>query len=270
MPEQAVNLPGVGNARELGGYAIGGKRIRPGVLIRTADLSGAKSEAIHTLENELRIRFVVDFRMSEECRQKPDPQIPGAEHLSLPVLEMEDMPLADPESLRLYTDPKTDRMQLFEMIYATGALSPQLYTDFLLRERGKQAYRRFFRALLSLEPGRGLLWHCTDGKDHTGCAAMLLLSALGASRETVLADYLLTNSYNAAKLAPVEERLKAAPMPAEKREALLFSLGGVSARYMTHAMDTLEQTYGSVAAYLEQELGVGEKERSQLRELLLI
>ena len=269
MSDQAVALPGVGNARELGGYAAGGKMIKKGVLIRTADLSGAAPEAINKLEKELNIQTVVDFRMSGERKQKPDPQISGSESISLPVLEMEDVPSSDTETLRLYTDPNTDRMRLFEKVYETGMLGPQLYTGFLLRERGKQSFRSFFEALLSLEEGRGFLWHCTDGKDRTGCAAMLLLFALGASKETVMADYLLTNAYNAEKLDPVREKLNAVPMPPEKLDALLFVLGGVSERYMDTAIDTLERTYGSVTAYLEQELGVGEKERMQLRDMLL-
>lgn len=207
--------------------------------------------------------------MRGERKQKPDPQIYGAESISLPLLEMEDVPTADTETLRLYIDPNMDRMCLFETIYETGMLGPQLYTGFLLRQRGKQSFRRFFEALLSLEEGRGFLWHCTDGKDRTGCAAMLLLFALGASKETVMADYLLTNAYNAEKLDPVREKLNAVPMPPEKLDALLFVLGGVSERYMDTAIDTLERTYGSVTAYLEQELGVGEKERMQLRDMLL-
>ena len=52
-------------------------------------------------------------------------------------------------------------------------------------------FAEFFDLLLaSPEP---TVFHCTAGKDRTGVAAALLLHALGATREEILRDYLLTN-----------------------------------------------------------------------------
>lgn len=47
-------------------------------------------------------------------------------------------------------------------------------------------------------------------------------------------------------------------MPPEKIEALQFASGGVFERYMTHAIDTLENKYGCVCGYLTDELGLTE------------
>ena len=88
--------------------------------------------------------------------------------------------------------------------------------NFFVREyiysflRGKAAYRAFFRLLLALGGGRAVLCHVAlqDGKDHTGLASMLLFTALGVSRETVLADYLMTSEYNAQKLAAARAGLR--------------------------------------------------------------
>ncbi len=44
------------------------------------------------------------------------------------------------------------------------------------------------------------------GNARTGCAAMLALFALGASRETVLEDYLMTNAVNAQKLSEIRQK----------------------------------------------------------------
>ncbi|MBQ6256673.1 MAG: tyrosine-protein phosphatase, partial [Clostridia bacterium] len=49
----------------------------------------------------------------------------------------------------------------------------------------KAGYSQFFQALLALPEDRALLFHCSQGKDRTGCGAMLILFALGVDEETV-------------------------------------------------------------------------------------
>lgn len=44
------------------------------------------------------------------------------------------------------------------------------------------------------------LFHCTEGKDRAGWTAAMLLSLVGVDRETVYADYLLTNDYSAERI----------------------------------------------------------------------
>lgn len=269
MLKQAIYLPGIGNARELGGYAAGDKHIRPGLLLRTAALNNAMPETINKLTDEYRLQTVIDFRMSGERGAVPDPEIPGAENIHLPVIEIKDYPPTDPKMLEEY-EKGGDRMKMFEMSYEAGMLGPDQYLDFLLGERGKRAYREFFRILLESNPDKGaILWHCTDGKDRTGCAAMLLLTALGASRETIIADYMLTNEYNAAQIEAVRQKTAAYPMPPEKLDALLFMSGAVVERYMTNAIDTLNKKYGSVEGYLREELNVDEAAVMRLREKYL-
>ena len=174
------------------------------------------------------------------------------------------------ELLTMYNDPKADRMAIFNMMYDQGLLNESTYDIFLLGERGKKAYRAFFDALFRLEPGRAVLWHCADGKDRTGCAAMLLLFALGSSRETVMEDYLLTNVYNAQKLDAVRQKVAALNFEAKKLDTLMFVSGGVIKSYMDHAIGTLEERYGSVTGYLKQELGIGDPELEALRAKFLV
>ena len=265
MLKQRIDLPGVGNARELGGYIIGDKIVKKGVLLRTAGLSSAAPPAIDKLQNEYRLQTVIDFRMTGECQSIPDPEISGVRNIHLPVIEMDDYPVQDPELTAKFANGG-DRMEMFELSYKAGMLGSDIYVNFLLGERGKKAYREFFRILLGHDPENGaILWHCTDGKDRTGCAAMLILSALGASRVTIIADYMLTNEYNTAQIEAVRQKTAAYTMPPEKREALLFMCGAVVEKYMTNAIDTLNERYGSVEGYLREELNVGNVELEELR-----
>ena len=50
----------------------------------------------------------------------------------------------------------------------------------------------------SRTPTGAALFHCTAGKDRTGWAAALLLHLAGVDDETILEDYLLTNSFSSA------------------------------------------------------------------------
>ena len=265
MLKQAIDLPGVENARELGGYAVGGRRIKKGALLRTAGLGGISEETVVKLQNGYSLRTVIDFRMTNERAAVPDPEIPGARNIHLPVIEFEDYPVNDPKLVEEY-EKCGDRMKVFELAYSLGMLGPQQYILFLLGERGRKAYREFFRILLEHDPDKGaVLWHCTDGKDRTGCAAMLLLSALGAGRDEIIDDYMLTNEYKAPQIEAIRQKIAAYPMPPEKLDALLFMSGAVVGQYMTNAIDTLNEKYGSVEGYLREELNVGAHELEILR-----
>lgn len=273
MPKQAIDLPGVGNARELGGYAVQDRHVREGVLLRTAGLNRATPEAIARLHDTFRLQTLVDLRMTFERNNQPDPQVPGATYRPVTIIEMEDFPVPeglDPSKLDLLNDPSANRMELFELSYEFGMVGPGMYEQFLLGERGKAAYAEFFRELLALEDGRAILWHCTDGKDRTGCAAMLVLFALGASRQTVLEDYLLTNEYNAPLVEAAVGRFAAHPMPPEKLEVLKVMVGAVVESYMVHAIEALEKRFGSVEGYIHDGLGVDEAELGTLRDKFLV
>ena len=48
-----------------------------------------------------------------------------------------------------------------------------------------------------------MLFHCSGGKDRTGVAAMLILLALGASDETIYADFVQTNECRRPELEKI-------------------------------------------------------------------
>jgi protein tyrosine/serine phosphatase len=54
-------------------------------------------------------------------------------------------------------------------------------------------------------------------------------------------------------------------MPSDMTEAMIFANVGVFERYMTFALDTLENRYGSVERYVMEELGVTDEELEMLK-----
>ncbi len=269
MEKQGIELKGVSNARELGGYRIGDRSIRKNTLLRTGRLDKAE-EAAAILTEKYALQYIVDLRMSEEQKMMPDVEVAGCEHLCLPVLEQADMDKPDPEVVAVVSNPASTPLDRFNIIYEKGFINKELYVDFLRKDRGKQAYRGFFKALRSLDEGRAVLWHCTDGKDRTGLAAMLILSALGASRETIIEDYMLTELFNKDRLAVSGKEAAGYGFSPEKTQVYLFLAGGVIRDFMEHAMDYLEEGYGSVKGYLKEELGVTEEDCSYLKERFLV
>lgn len=79
---QSLSLTGVGNARELGGYASeDGRTVKRGVLLRTAKLSKATDEDIERLLSVYHLAVDVDFRGDFEVEDAPDPEMDGVEYM---------------------------------------------------------------------------------------------------------------------------------------------------------------------------------------------
>ena len=110
--------------------------------------------------------------------------------------------------------------------------------------------------------------HCTAGKDRTGFASALVLLTLGVPRETVFADYLLTNHYRerfqrlVMRWAPVVSLFRTR---ADDVRPLLEARRA----YLETSLDAMEELHGSVDGYLEKALGVDASLRAALERNLL-
>ena len=270
MEFKTIPFQGIGNARELGGYRVGDRTVKEGMLVRAGAMSRASKEDLELLRQRYRIGTVIDLRMTSEFVSEKDPEVAGAVNYHIPVLEMKDMTAdVDPKLVERFANAELDRMEIFRLSYEHGFLNDDLYVRFLLDPRGLRGWKEFFARMLENGEDRGFLWHCTDGKDRTGCGAMLILSALGTDRETILRDYMQTNVQNAERQAKVLKQVEPLHMPENQLKALLFISGGVAESYMTKALDALTANYGSVSGYLD-ELGVGPDAREELRRRYLV
>jgi len=274
VPPQSIRLTGVGNARELGGYkAEDGRTIRHGLLLRTAKLSGATEEDIQRLISEYHLSVVVDFRGNDEIENNPDPDISGARNLNLQIIDKEDDPL--PEEMAAEIDAlmaqngEISKLDMLRMAIKYGTFSDQMYVDFLFSDKGKAGYCQLFDELLDLPDGQAILFHCTEGKDRTGCAAMLILYALGVDEDTIMEDFLLTNVYNAALIEEDRRMLEAEGISEEEMETYLPMMDQVNPAFMSAAIAWMTESFGSPLGYIIQELGVTKDEIAVLRDKFL-
>lgn len=246
------------NAWELGGYQGDGGIIKPNLLLRSCKLSRFNAKQLRDLADVYHTGEIIDLRTSWERIQEKDPEVPGAVYYPVSIID-EDNELAQVDFAAILERYHGDRVKMMVDVAKSGKLDESMYVQFLSGETGKKGYAEFFRILLATPEDQAVLWHCTDGKDRTGLAAMLLLSALGVDEQTILKDYLLTNQYNGKKLAFVASQLDQELSEVVKKRAMTL-LGGVNETLMINALDYLKQTYGSVMGYIKEVLHVQEEE----------
>lgn len=266
--KQSIPLTSLRNARELGGYQTAdGRKVKNGVLLRTAKLKDISEEDKRTLSESYKLQHIIDFRMPMEMVDATDPAIVGAKYSHLDVIDMtvfagDDVPDVDMSSL--------DFIELTSMVLQYGMFNDDMYISFIMPDYGKKAFSSFFRLLLDADPDRAVLWHCTGGKDRTGVAAMLLLSALGVDEEVIIEDYMLTNKYNAEQIEKTRQYLKSKGCDDEFISKGILVFDAVDEVIMRTAIDYLKAEYGSVVGYIRDELNISNEEINSLKEKYLL
>ena len=259
---QTINLKSVGNARELGGYITNdGRKVKRGVLLRTAALYGISSDDVKHMTEDYRLSVIADLRTSLEAGTKPDPVIDGVKYVSLHVLNEE----AFTKNVEKQLAVEGGVMERLNFVVDRGIVSYDMFVRFLSDDSGKKAYREFFKELLDLPSGRSLLFHCSQGKDRTGCAAMFILSALGVNEETIMEDYMLTNVFNAELIDGQHRMLQSNGVKESDIEKYMLVLDEVNPKTMRTVLSWLEENYGSPLGYITSELGVSPDEIELLK-----
>lgn len=268
--KQKITLGGVSNARQLGGYtAAGGKKIKNNVILRTGALFGAPPETLDELSQKYKVGDIIDFRMEQEKAAMPEPEIKGAGYHHISVLS--DIPVTK-EDFDLYRQLMTVKdmsLRYKKMCDANIDISPaKVYEALAFGNDGTAGYKKFFDILLNKPENSAVLFHCTQGKDRTGMAAILLLSALGADRQTVIGDYLMTNEACKPLLDRIKNDLEKAEMPKEVLDFALF-IESVDISFIEPIFETMDKEFGSVGGYLEKVLGLTAADKERLEELYL-
>lgn len=263
---QSLGLEGIGNARELGGYrTTDGRMVRRGVLLRTAAPEGATDKDRRKLEHDLHLTTVLDFRMNMEL-QNLDGSARGLDFATthrVGILD-EDYYLSMDQSMSPEEMLSMSPLQLIVRGVDLGIVGDRMYVDFLEADCGKRGYAEFFGYLLSQPQDEALLFHCSQGKDRTGLAAMLILSVLGVDERTIVVDYLLTNIFNAKLIEREYQGLLAAGISKEQADRYMIGFDKVFPQAMQNAIEHLCNTYGSVWGYVRDALGVSDAEREEL------
>jgi protein-tyrosine phosphatase len=241
------------NIRELGGLrAHGGRVVRHGLLYRGKAISGLEPSEL-ALIDRMNLELVFDLRSRFEADYEPDQVPEGARYIRMAGMCWDDGEEVD------FSPAGIDRM--FREF--PGLLDPneglnRLYSSMLHDVPAFHAVMREFTAAAG-----PLYVHCTAGKDRTGMAVALMLMALGASRETIMGNYLLTNDYRARTIEHA-----AATAPPEHRE-LMRAASGVQEHILGGALDSIAEEYPSFEDYLSDEFGLSAADLDDVRSIYL-
>jgi hypothetical protein len=176
------------NLRDLGGLPVDGGLTRRGVLLRSDDVSVMPADFARQMVDD-GVRQVIDLRSAEEAL------FTGRGPLTVPGVNYHHLALTASVSM-----PEDIDRELM-----SAATTPEQVGGWYAALVEGQA-RQLALGLTLVAMGEGAtVFHCAAGKDRTGVFAAVVLSALGASTETISADYAET----AARLPRLFPRLRA-------------------------------------------------------------
>jgi protein-tyrosine phosphatase len=247
---RVLPLEGGQNFRDLGGYrTTDGRSVRWGLLYRSGSMHFLTAADQAYLE-KLRIRTICDFRDTRERALEPaiwpaghPPQVIEDDY----VLDMGGIGRSAPGHTPTAADAKA----------TISGFYPQILRQF------NGQYRRMFDHLLAGDAP--LAFNCTAGKDRTGVAAALLLTALGVPRETVVEDYTLTNRYfDPSRVVHGDNQASVAwkTLPPEVLKAYMSA----DPDYIGQIFIVMNAHVGGAAGYLRDELGLTPDKITTLRQ----
>ena len=234
VADRGLHLATAPNFRDVGGYRTAdGRWVRMGLAYRSDQLDRLDDADLATLAR-LAPALVVDLRTDAERQRGADRLPTGAEGLVENVL----------------ADSTTSGAGFLNVTSPTAAADLLITANrqFVALGSARVAYRGLF-ARLATTPG-GVVYHCSAGKDRTGWASAVLLTALGVPRETVYADYLASNGYLAAKNQAMFAHMP--PAQAANIEPVMT----VRRAYLEAAFDEVDRRFGSFDTYLRDGLGL--------------
>lgn len=263
--QQSIPLSGVPNARQLGGYVIGGKTIKKDLLLRTAALGTATDEDLQWLDS-VGVAKVFDFRSSKERAELPDREIPGCTNYWLPCLEDVLARTANDGGAEVFLQMRSHPEMMGPLMSdpRVTAFAEGMYPGIVFSESSQKSYAEFIDGLCSLEEGQAALWHCSQGKDRCGWGSAFVLACLGAPKELIVADFELSNEGYRQELSRLISLVEKQGY-GDTASNNIYALIGVSKHNFEETLAMIDEMYGSLDNFMSVALGVTEEKKALLR-----
>ena len=259
----------IDNARDLGGIiGAGGRAIKPHRLLRTAHLHDATDADVERLKKEYNLCRIFDFRSLGEFQAIPDREIDGVQHHLLPTIDMraeQQTGKPIPEEAFLELDRHIVNYSFYPEVQMMAA---NMYPSLICSEFSQLQYAAFLRLIVEAPEDGGILWHCAQGKDRTGWGAAFLMFALGVERDTIIADFDLSNE----AYRPLVNQLNAdilARGGGEAEMAVIHAFMGVSTPNFVSTLDLIDRQFGGIPNYLHDILCLSQDDIHILRKRYL-
>ncbi len=237
-----VSLDGGINFRDIGGYVNSqGRAVKWRKIMRCGHLARLSDADLDRLE-AMGVSKIHDFRRKDEQTQSPSRAVRA-------------------EFIDDYQISIGDISRFWEFLFGgelTADSSHQLVVnsyrsciDVVVPE-----FSRFMRHIVD-NGDSASVFHCSAGKDRTGMAAALILSALDVPRETIVEDYMLTLQHydSDALIEIVEGHLRDAKVEEWDRDWLI-PYCSVHQDNIIAFLEAIDERYGDVKTYLTSALGL--------------
>ncbi len=227
LPNHADALSGSWNFRDIGGTPTPAGPVRRGIVYRSAALAQLDPTGVAALE-KLGVTEVFDLRGELEISRDGKDQVPDSVQVTVAPFHPEE------DEAAVHELQEGAPATLVERVIA-------YYSAIPVQPPAQAAVAGLLRTIA--DGAGGVLVHCAAGKDRTGWAIATVLTAAGADRDAVLADYLLSNAAIDSLRAWLQEHYGDA---FDTSSQVL----GVDPSYLQAAWDSMDRNFSSFDGYL--------------------
>ncbi len=253
--ERILNIPGMYNLRDMGGYLTNdGRRVKWGMLYRGDQLYNMDPKGMTYLES-LGFKTIIDFRSKKEIDEYPN---------KVPKTVLNEYNFSPEAAIailagRLQNNEFESEADLMKEI-AREALQHDVNAgdskminqqrNFVENADAIVAFKNTTQTAIKLE-NAPLFQHCKGGKDRTGFSAMIQLALLGVKKEYLIYDYMLTRKARAEKNKRYYQRFLELTENATYAN-YFYSLFDTKEEYIKEAIKSIFEKYNSIEEYVQE------------------
>lgn len=246
-------LAGAPNFRSMSGIPVAGGRVRDGMLFRSDAFAGLTDDDHRQIEG-LGLRTVIDLRRDSERAAEPTGLrlAPGGRTVAHSLIDAVSAGGESDYFVKLLSSPDdAGALEVMRVLYARlpHALHSWLPTAL---------------AALAEDGAAPVVVHCAAGKDRTGVFCAVLLHALGAAREPIVADYVLSEGRYPAGRRAVVERLVAQATGIADCSAVSTMLNSARREFIETTLEEIDRAWGGLDGYLAS-AGITDDLRNRLQ-----
>ena len=264
--QRVIKFEGVDNARDMGGLVMqDGRTVCFGKLVRSGKLVKATDADVAILQDRYHLSDVFDFRFALEMSEASDRVISGVTYTQVSTMPQKLIELQKQfgaGSGQLSTPGTIDVLMKYAFDPEVQEMVKQLYPIIVTDPQSQANYGKFLHGVLDAKGG--VLWHCSEGKDRCGWGSAFLLAALGASRQVIVEDFDKSNESYATEVEALSAQVRDMK-GGEGAVEFIQAMVGVSTKNFEATLDLIDQQYGSMEQYLENQLGFSKEEQDLLR-----
>lgn len=246
------------NFRDIGGLQTqDGRMMKKGILFRSGEPSRLTAKDLEKLA-AFNLKLICDLRTPNERKSRvmPTKQSRTIRIVNIPIYQHEED----------YT-----RFEFFMLMMKTAKTIDfeKMMKDFY-RRIAFESMPQIRQVITLLCEGTDIpaLIHCAGGKDRTGVIAALIQLLAGVPRDTVTADYMISNSLTEARMKRAAAFLRYTSLFRLTHDRLKPLLE-VRRDFLEDVLDEILSKYGSIEAYLIEGCGISEHSLHKLKEFLL-